>query len=142
MLVLLVLFLALSAYISNELSHNLDYYIIAHNNIKENIIPIILLSKIKINHKTISNKTNTKRNYSSCKPDDLLSKFLTENNLKPIYMYSGLHINEARKIILLQDLVGLSGIYLIFNKVTGDYYIGSASTGRFYARFTNHLLYL
>ena len=84
---LLVLFLTLCAYISNELSDNLDYYIIAHNNIKENIIPIALLSKFKINHKTISNKTNTKRNYSSCKPDDLLSKFLTENNLKPIYIF-------------------------------------------------------
>src|SRR6266850_6884003 len=36
----------------------------------------------------------------------------------------------------------LSGIYLILNKVTLDYYIGSASTDRFYARFSNHLLYL
>ena len=27
------------------------------------------------------------------------------------------------------------------NKITLDYYIGSASTGRFYARFTNHLIY-
>lgn len=36
----------------------------------------------------------------------------------------------------------LSGIYLILNKVTLDYYIGSASTDRFYARFSNHLIYL
>jgi group I intron endonuclease len=39
----------------------------------------------------------------------------------------------------LNDTRGLSGIYLILNKVTLDYYIGSASTGRFYARFSNHL---
>ena len=30
---------------------------------------------------------------------------------------------------------------MIINKVTGDYYIGSASTGRFYARYSNHLIY-
>lgn len=35
----------------------------------------------------------------------------------------------------------MSGVYLILNKVTLDYYIGSAATNRFYARFTNHLLY-
>ena len=30
---------------------------------------------------------------------------------------------------------------MIVNKVTKDYYIGSASTNRFYARFSNHLIY-
>jgi group I intron endonuclease len=30
---------------------------------------------------------------------------------------------------------------MILNKVTKDYYIGSASTNRFYARFCNHLIY-
>lgn len=34
----------------------------------------------------------------------------------------------------------LSGVYLILNKVTLDYYIGSAATNRFYPRFSNHLL--
>jgi group I intron endonuclease len=40
---------------------------------------------------------------------------------------------------VLNDTRNLSGIYLILNKVTFDYYIGSASTGRFHARFSNHL---
>ena len=39
----------------------------------------------------------------------------------------------------MNDTRGLSGIYLILNKVTLDYYIGSASTGKFHARFSNHL---
>jgi group I intron endonuclease len=43
---------------------------------------------------------------------------------------------------ILKETKNLSGVYLIFNKITGDYYIGSASTNRFYARFSNHLLYL
>jgi group I intron endonuclease len=40
----------------------------------------------------------------------------------------------------LEDTRELSGIYLILNKLTLDYYIGSASTGRFHARFSNHLI--
>jgi len=35
--------------------------------------------------------------------------------------------------------MNLSGIYLILNKVTLDYYVGSASTNKFYVRFSNHL---
>jgi group I intron endonuclease len=46
----------------------------------------------------------------------------------------------ARKQIL-NDTRGLSGVYMIINKTTKDYYIGSASTGRFYARFCNHVIY-
>jgi group I intron endonuclease len=70
----------------------------------------------------------------------MLKKFLEEKNLKPVYIYENLHLDGTRKIIL-KDLKGLSGIYLIFNNITGDYYVGSASTNRFYARFSNHLLY-
>ena len=40
---------------------------------------------------------------------------------------------------VLNDTRNLSGIYLILNKVTLDYYIGSTSTGIFHARFSNHL---
>jgi len=51
-----------------------------------------------------------------------------------------LHLENKRKIIL-KETKGLSGIYLILNKVTLDYYIGSASTGKIYARFSNHLIH-
>jgi group I intron endonuclease len=70
----------------------------------------------------------------------MLTKFLEEKQLNPICTYKNLHLDITRKTIL-KDLKNLSGIYLIFNNITGDYYIGSASTGRFYARFSNHLLY-
>jgi group I intron endonuclease len=33
-----------------------------------------------------------------------------------------------------------SGVYLILNKTTLDYYVGSASTNKFYSRFYNHLI--
>jgi group I intron endonuclease len=65
---------------------------------------------------------------------------LKEKELKPILLYENLHLQDTRKAIL-ENTKNLSGVYLIFNKITGDYYIGSASTNRFYARFSNHLLY-
>lgn len=71
----------------------------------------------------------------------ILTDFLIEKNLNPIYCYEELHLEYTRKKIQLETK-SLSGIYLILNKVTLDYYIGSASTDRFYARFSNHLLYL
>lgn len=69
-----------------------------------------------------------------------LSDFLIEKNLKPVYCYEDLHLDSTRKK-LKTETENLSGIYLILNKVTLDYYIGSAATNRFYARFSNHLLY-
>lgn len=71
---------------------------------------------------------------------NILNKFLRENNLNPIYFYENLQLNETSKNIA-KDTKGLSGIYLILNKITLDFYIGSASTNRFYARFSNHLIY-
>ena len=72
--------------------------------------------------------------------NDLLSKFLKENNLNPVKIYNNLNLEDTKKNINI-NTKGLSGVYLIFNNVTGDYYIGSASTNRFYARFSNHLIH-
>jgi hypothetical protein len=45
--------------------------------------------------------------------------------------------------LILKETKNLSGIYHTNGMVTCDYYyIGSAYTNRFYARFSNHLLYL
>jgi group I intron endonuclease len=68
-----------------------------------------------------------------------LIKFLKDNKLNPIYSYESLNLDSTKKKILFETR-GLSGIYLILNKITFDYYIGSASTNKFYARFSNHLL--
>jgi len=81
-----------------------------------------------------------RHNSRLCNNNNLLNKFLEEKQLRPVYLYENLHLDEIRKTIL-KDTKNLSGVYLIFNKITGDYYIGSASTNRFYARFSNHLLY-
>jgi group I intron endonuclease len=72
--------------------------------------------------------------------NELLAGFLAENKLKPTYIYADLHLDDTRKSIL-KDTNNLSGVYLIFNKITGDYYVGSASTNRFHSRLSNHLIY-
>jgi group I intron endonuclease len=60
--------------------------------------------------------------------------------LNPVYFYEDLSLDSTKKQIL-KDIKGLSGIYMIVNKITKDYYIGSASTNRFYARFSNHIIH-
>lgn len=71
--------------------------------------------------------------------NQLLKKFLEENKLRPIYIYEDLHWEDTRTLIK-RETTELGGIYLIFNNITGDYYVGSAATNRFYTRFSNHLL--
>lgn len=70
----------------------------------------------------------------------ILSNFIKEKKLTPVIFYENLQLDDTRKRILVETK-GLSGIYLILNKVSLDYYIGSAATNRFYARFSNHLIY-
>lgn len=82
-----------------------------------------------------------KRHLTSIPVKNLLSKFLAENKLNPVYIYSNIDTHQTKQVIL-ENLKGLSGVYLVFNNITEDYYIGSASTGRFYARFYSHLIAL
>lgn len=93
--------------------------------------------------KLINNKILTKKycTYSNLNNISLrLKTTIKELDLYPVYIYENLKLENIKKQIL-QDTKGLSGIYMIFNKTTKDYYIGSASTNRFYSRFSNHLIY-
>jgi len=100
----------------------------------------------KINNHRLFNKSIVKRGYCTSRPKDnleiseRLKTIIQELGLNPVYVYENLNLEDTRKQIL-NDTRGLSGIYMIVNKVTKDYYIGSASTNRFYARFSNHVIY-
>ena len=110
----------------------------------------------KLNYKSIYFLNNlNKRRYStipslnksietSCSPtaspSDRLNTIIKELCLNPVYVFENLDSENIRKEILHKSK-GLSGIYMIVNKITKDYYIGSAATNRFYARFSNHLIY-
>lgn len=87
-------------------------------------------------------KKSFKRSSTSFNENDRILKiFLEENKIKPVYLFENISVDETRKNIQ-KNLKGLSGVYLIFNKITGDYYVGSASTNKFYARYCNHLIHL
>ena len=74
-----------------------------------------------------------------CMPySEEVTKFVKEKNLNPVFIYEDLSVSTVITKVL-NDTRYLSGIYLILNKDTSDYYVGSASTGKLYSRFSNHL---
>ena len=70
-----------------------------------------------------------------------LNEFLKEKNLNPVYYYENLGLDSTKNKIK-SETRNLSGVYLILNKFTLDFYVGSASTNKFYAKFSNHLFNL
>lgn len=93
---------------------------------------------------------NTKRKYSTVSSNSILRDTSEKSSERLDYIIKSLNLNtvfifdnvkcESTRQDILNKTRGLSGIYLILNKTTEDYYIGSASTNRIYARFTNHLI--
>ena len=79
------------------------------------------------------------KNIKTSSSERLLT-IIKELGLNPVYIFEDLDKENIRTQIII-DTKGLSGIYMIVNKITKDYYIGSASTNRFYSRFSNHLIY-
>lgn len=90
----------------------------------------------KRRYSTIPSSNNSIEFYYS----ERLNSIIKELGLNPVYIFENLDSENIRKQIL-NETKGLSGIYMIVNKITKDYYIGSAATNRFYARFSNHLIY-
>ena len=74
------------------------------------------------------------------RPSEKLNTILKELEINPVYTFENLGSEDIKKEIL-NKTKGLSGIYMIVNKITKDYYIGSASNNRLYARFCNHVIY-
>lgn len=101
---------------------------------KLNIKSIYYLNKKR--YSTIPSSNNSiEFSYS-----ERLNSIIKELGLKPVYVFENLDSENIRKKIL-NETKGLSGIYMIVNKITKDYYVGSAATNRFYARLSNHLIY-
>lgn len=91
-----------------------------------------------INSRTINRRYST---YSASENiSETLKTSIKELGINPVYIYENLNLEDTKNQVL-KDTKGLSGIYMIFNKITKDYYIGSAATNRFYSRFSNHLIY-
>ena len=102
----------------------------------------------KIKKDIFNSKIIGKREYSTCNTETSttteislrLKEIIQELNLTPVYIFEDLNLENTRNKIL-NETRNLSGIYMIVNKITKDYYIGSASTNRIYSRFCNHIIY-
>src|ERR1700678_830163 len=103
---------------------------IKNENNKNKIKNYLKSNKINlIGYKIIRNYSTNNSVNSNIKISGRLNEIIKELN------------SDSTKKQILKDTEGLSGIYMIVNKITKDYYIGSASTNRFYARFSNHTIY-
>ena len=83
---------------------------------------------------------NNNLNLNLMIPSKIVDIFIKDKNIKPVYIFENLDLQETREK-LCKEIKHISGIYMILNKKTLDYYIGSASTNRMYSRFTNHMIY-
>ena len=68
-----------------------------------------------------------------------LKSVLDDRKIKPILVFEELNKDEVKEN-LRNETRKKSGIYGIFNLITGDLYIGSAVTNKFYSRFYKHLI--
>lgn len=68
-----------------------------------------------------------------------LKLVLEHRKVEPIIVFEELNKEEIKEN-LRNETRKKSGIYGIFNLVTGDFYIGSAVTNKFYSRFYKHLI--
>jgi hypothetical protein len=91
-----------------------------------------ILSKRLYNNNNKNNNCNNDRSVSK-----IVEDFLKVKNLIPVFIYEDLK-NQEVKDKIKNNTKDLSGVYLILNKTTLDYYIGSASTDKFYTRFYRH----
>jgi group I intron endonuclease len=90
----------------------------------------------------LNNNNNNSNNEKSVKQQKkIVEDFIKDKNLKPVFIYEDLK-NQDVKDKIKNNTKDLSGIYLILNKTMLDYYIGSASTDKFFARFYRHLINL
>lgn len=74
-------------------------------------------------------------------PSLIIDNFIKDKNIKPVYIFENLDLQKTREKVC-KEIKHISGIYMILNKLTLDYYIGSASTNKMYSRFMNHMIYL
>jgi len=68
-----------------------------------------------------------------------LKSLFDEHKIKPCLVFEELNKEEVKES-LRAETRKKAGIYGIFNLITGDFYIGSAVSNKFYSRFYRHLL--
>ena len=137
-----VIFITMMATAFLGLLHSPKWFKFNNNNKTLNInnknTPIFHSKKLCTRYYSTSVRRNFATNLVSKQNSEILIKFINTKKLNPVFIYEDLQDSNV-KTRVLNETRNLSGIYLILNKFTMDYYIGSASTGKFHARFSNHL---
>lgn len=104
----------------------------------------------KSNYNLKRNKINNKRFYTTKNKNKDLPQDLTDskqiiseilNNVNIDIWWDNLD-NISTRSEIREELRNKSGIYIIINKITKNFYIGSAIYNRLYTRFSNHLYHL
>ena len=109
--------------------------------LKDDRLNIRLYNKNKIDNKRgYSTSCSSNKKFDVSLQSMRLKSIIEELGINPVFVFEDLNLENTRKQVL-NDTRDLSGIYMIINKITKDYYIGSAATDRFYSRFSNHLIY-
>lgn len=84
-----------------------------------------------------STKIFNKKETDLTNPNEIISEIL--GNIKLVEFWENLDKVNVKDNIRL-SVQQKSGIYIIINKITKNFYIGSASKNRLYTRFSNHLI--
>lgn len=110
------------------------------NNIQRKGVYNRLLNKNNIYKANILNQKRDISYYvnpkqDNTKPEDILNKL----GIKVKDYWVNLHDNNLRSK-MIKHLKNKGGIYIIINKISHNYYIGSADINNIYRRFTNHML--
>ena len=129
-------------------SHKVDNYKVDNYKVDYHKVGNHKVDNYKVDNYKVGNynrgKCLNKRYYTTGRDfsndiSSIVQRFLQEKNLHPVFIYENLHSQETKKKIN-KDSNKISGVYLVLNKITGDYYIGSAPTNKIYSRFSRHLV--
>lgn len=141
-------FLGLFCYLHKFKNKNLTMFAMAQNDFykikcNKNFTSLITNNLIKMNFKyPVNFKTCSLNNrfYSVTRKSSRIDMFLKTKNLESNFIYDNLQDHNVRKQILQEPEIQNGGIYLILNKETLAFYIGSALPFKFHYKFVNHLI--
>ena len=98
---------------------------------------------VKVWKRNYSTNNESKKEFEKVvlknKSNKILEDIFNEIGIKPEVWWENIEDNKVKED-MRKELKNKSGIYIIINKISRNYYVGSAHTNNLYTRFHNHLL--
>ena len=101
---------------------------------------IFLLRPLSAPRGLSTERTPEGSGFREAKSLNINSKNGVKISITPVKSYDNLHLKQTQYTIL-SDCKQKSGVYLIYNKINGNSYIGSAISNRINVRFRNHCIH-